>query len=197
MHLLRGGGGGKVKKFIGISAPHLLSIGYSRVLGISVCQNTAQWPWENMVDGIFMQPQFCRHRHSHMIRGSLLPSHILSFWNILAEPECGLGQFRDQVISGHFSFFFFFFHFSFIIHMCIQGLVYFSPLPPPPPHFSTLCNFYKKCFTLYCVFYSEHLKKENNYNDFKMQFLDSINILYNYNLNYNLVTLLILSQQIN
>jgi hypothetical protein len=27
----------------------------------------------------------------------------------------------------------FFFHFSFIIHMCIQGLVYFSPLPPPPP----------------------------------------------------------------
>jgi hypothetical protein len=28
---------------------------------------------------------------------------------------------------------FFFFHFSFIIHMCIQGLVHFSPLPPPPP----------------------------------------------------------------
>jgi hypothetical protein len=27
----------------------------------------------------------------------------------------------------------FFFHFSFIIHMCIQGLVHFSPLPPPPP----------------------------------------------------------------
>jgi hypothetical protein len=24
----------------------------------------------------------------------------------------------------------FFFHFSFIIHMCIQGLVHFSPLPP-------------------------------------------------------------------
>jgi hypothetical protein len=31
------------------------------------------------------------------------------------------------------SFFLFFFHFSFIIHMCIQGLVHFSPLPPPPP----------------------------------------------------------------
>jgi hypothetical protein len=30
-------------------------------------------------------------------------------------------------------FSFFFFHFSFIIHMCIQGLVDFSPLPPPPP----------------------------------------------------------------
>jgi hypothetical protein len=28
---------------------------------------------------------------------------------------------------------FFFSHFSFIIHMCIQGLVHFSPLPPPPP----------------------------------------------------------------
>jgi hypothetical protein len=28
---------------------------------------------------------------------------------------------------------FFFFHFSFIIHMCIQGLVHFSPLLPPPP----------------------------------------------------------------
>jgi hypothetical protein len=27
----------------------------------------------------------------------------------------------------------FFFHFSFIIHMCIQGLGHFSPLPPPPP----------------------------------------------------------------
>jgi hypothetical protein len=27
----------------------------------------------------------------------------------------------------------FFFPFSFIIHMCIQGLVHFSPLPPPPP----------------------------------------------------------------
>jgi hypothetical protein len=26
----------------------------------------------------------------------------------------------------------FFFHFSFIIHMCIQGLVHFTPLPPPP-----------------------------------------------------------------
>jgi hypothetical protein len=26
-----------------------------------------------------------------------------------------------------------FFFFSFIIHMCIQGLVHFSPLPPPPP----------------------------------------------------------------
>jgi hypothetical protein len=25
------------------------------------------------------------------------------------------------------------FVFSFIIHMCIQGLVHFSPLPPPPP----------------------------------------------------------------
>jgi hypothetical protein len=23
--------------------------------------------------------------------------------------------------------------FSFIIHMCIQGLGHFSPLPPPPP----------------------------------------------------------------
>jgi hypothetical protein len=28
---------------------------------------------------------------------------------------------------------YFFFHFSFIIHMCIQGLVHFSPLPPPTP----------------------------------------------------------------
>jgi hypothetical protein len=27
----------------------------------------------------------------------------------------------------------FFFHFSFIIHMCIQGVVHFSPRPPPPP----------------------------------------------------------------
>jgi hypothetical protein len=27
----------------------------------------------------------------------------------------------------------FIFLFSFIIHMCIQGLVHFSPLPPPPP----------------------------------------------------------------
>jgi hypothetical protein len=27
----------------------------------------------------------------------------------------------------------FFFHLSFIIHMCIQGLGHFSPLPPPPP----------------------------------------------------------------
>jgi hypothetical protein len=27
----------------------------------------------------------------------------------------------------------FFFPFSFIIHTCIQGLVHFSPLPPPPP----------------------------------------------------------------
>jgi hypothetical protein len=26
-----------------------------------------------------------------------------------------------------------FFYFSFIIHMCIQGLDHFSPLPPPPP----------------------------------------------------------------
>jgi hypothetical protein len=25
------------------------------------------------------------------------------------------------------------FFFSFIIHMCIRGLVHFSPLPPPPP----------------------------------------------------------------
>jgi hypothetical protein len=32
--------------------------------------------------------------------------------------------------------FFFFFHFSFIIHMSIQGLVHFSPLPPPPPSFN-------------------------------------------------------------
>jgi hypothetical protein len=29
--------------------------------------------------------------------------------------------------------YFYFFSFSFIIHMCIQGLVHFSPLPPPPP----------------------------------------------------------------
>jgi hypothetical protein len=28
----------------------------------------------------------------------------------------------------------FFFPFSFIIHMCIQGLVHFSPLPPPLPY---------------------------------------------------------------
>jgi hypothetical protein len=37
--------------------------------------------------------------------------------------------------SNAFEFFslFFFFHFSFIIHLCIQGLVHFSPLPPPPP----------------------------------------------------------------
>jgi hypothetical protein len=33
----------------------------------------------------------------------------------------------------------FFFHFSFIIHMCIQGLVHFSPLPPPPPLPPTPC----------------------------------------------------------
>jgi len=31
-------------------------------------------------------------------------------------------------------FFTFFFHFSFIIHMCIQGLVHFSPLPHPLPY---------------------------------------------------------------
>jgi hypothetical protein len=30
-----------------------------------------------------------------------------------------------KLVLNHF---FFFFHFSFIIHMCIQGLVYFSPL---------------------------------------------------------------------
>jgi hypothetical protein len=31
---------------------------------------------------------------------------------------------------------FFFFHFSFIIHMCIQGLVHFSP-PAPTPSLTT------------------------------------------------------------
>jgi hypothetical protein len=44
---------------------------------------------------------------------------------------------RDALSQSQFICFFFFFHytnfFSFIIHMCIQGLVHFSPLPPPPP----------------------------------------------------------------
>jgi hypothetical protein len=30
-------------------------------------------------------------------------------------------------------FILFYFHFSFFIHMCIQVLCHFSPLPPPPP----------------------------------------------------------------
>jgi hypothetical protein len=38
----------------------------------------------------------------------------------------------DHISSQNKSFLFFF-HFSFIIHMCIQGLVHFSALPPPPP----------------------------------------------------------------
>jgi hypothetical protein len=38
---------------------------------------------------------------------------------------------KEKALSSNLSIFFF--HFSFIIHMCIQGLVHFSPLTPPPP----------------------------------------------------------------
>jgi hypothetical protein len=39
-------------------------------------------------------------------------------------------------------FIFYFYFFCFIIHMCIQGLGHFSPLPPPP-----------LCFLLNGIFY--------------------------------------------
>jgi predicted membrane metal-binding protein len=41
-------------------------------------------------------------------------------------------QLSEKVMDG-FNAFSIFFPFSFIIHTCIQGLVHFSPLPPPPP----------------------------------------------------------------
>jgi hypothetical protein len=40
---------------------------------------------------------------------------------------------RQKCYAPNHKQYFFFFHFSFILHMCIQGLVHFSPLPPPPP----------------------------------------------------------------
>jgi hypothetical protein len=46
-------------------------------------------------------------------------------WNFNSQ---GYGKEHWSLMSWNF-----FFHFSFIIHMCIQGLVHFSPLPPPPP----------------------------------------------------------------
>jgi hypothetical protein len=40
-------------------------------------------------------------------------------------------------------------YFSFIIHMCIQGLVHFSPLPPPPPSPPHPLNTQQKLFCPY------------------------------------------------
>jgi hypothetical protein len=50
---------------------------------------------------------------------------IKTFWSVF-NPSFPENYFQFLDLS-------FFFHFSFIIHMCIQGLGHFSPLPPPPP----------------------------------------------------------------
>jgi hypothetical protein len=68
-------------------------------------------------------------------------SFFFSVYMPAALPQEGWGQKLQSGKYGGFlalllsalSWSFFFFHFSFIIHMCIQGLVHFSPLPPPPP----------------------------------------------------------------
>jgi hypothetical protein len=57
-------------------------------------------------------------------------------WAELAQETTPQEKTKSSGLWGELSFFFFFFfffHFSFIIHMCIQSLVHFSPLPPPPP----------------------------------------------------------------
>jgi hypothetical protein len=56
-------------------------------------------------------------------------SSLKVWWNSAINP---LG--REHLFVGLF----FFFYYCFIIHMCIQGLGHFSPLPPPPPFPPTL-----------------------------------------------------------
>jgi hypothetical protein len=52
--------------------------------------------------------------------------------NALASTWGEAALYSNLTVKGQGSKNIFFFHFSFIIHMCIQGLVHFSPLPPPP-----------------------------------------------------------------
>jgi hypothetical protein len=57
-------------------------------------------------------------------------------WRLLVDETQAHTQIHIPTVCkfvGDFFFCFCFFHFSFIIHMCIQGLAHFSPLPPPPP----------------------------------------------------------------
>jgi hypothetical protein len=76
---------------------------------------------------------------------ALIPRHFVL---MREDPSCHLlvilclqrWEWTLDVPDSHFSFFF---HFSFIIHMCIQGLVHFSPLPPDPSFFSVTA---RECF---------------------------------------------------
>jgi hypothetical protein len=68
----------------------------------------------------------------------------LSKYDIYNELKCadldreyfGSSLFSHKRLLGFFWFFCFFFPFSFIIHMCIQGLVRFTP-PAPTPSLTT------------------------------------------------------------
>jgi hypothetical protein len=61
----------------------------------------------------------CSWNYRHSL---LCPAY---YWVFYFKPQWLLLVYRKAIN--------FFFHFSFIIHMCIQGLDHFSPLPPPPP----------------------------------------------------------------
>jgi hypothetical protein len=59
--------------------------------------------------------------------------HVLKSWNCTLTPS-----------KAHFTMWSFFFSFSFINHMCIQGLVHFSPLPHPLPYHPLRCGHFLK-----------------------------------------------------
>jgi hypothetical protein len=74
---------------------------------------------------------------------SYLPTSLVIAWKatcsfFLISSSCYAEDLSHSQMSCKFLVYwkhltFVFFSFSFIIHMCIQGLVHFSPLPPPPP----------------------------------------------------------------
>jgi hypothetical protein len=61
--------------------------------------------------------------------------HFAVFYNVFKHKFRWRNQITCFFILKGFSIhiLFIFFFYSFIIHMCIQGLGHFSPLPPPPP----------------------------------------------------------------
>jgi hypothetical protein len=68
---------------------------------------------------------------------SLSPNFLFPWLQAILLCVCVLDPRQPSPEKETSGFFFFFFHFSFIIYMCIQGLVHFSPLPPS--------GFFKTC----------------------------------------------------
>jgi hypothetical protein len=48
-------------------------------------------------------------------------------------PKSGIAGSYGRSVFSFLFFIYLFIFYCFIIHMCIQGLGHFSPLPPPPP----------------------------------------------------------------